>query len=96
MSLGMALSAKIKGLKSRVYSLLSDGECNEGSIWEAALLAASQKMNNLTAIIDFNKWQATGKSEDILSLSPLKLKWESFGWNALEINGHNFNEISKA
>ena len=76
--------------------MLSDGECNEGSIWEAALLAPSLKLNNFTVIIDFNKWQATGRSEEVMSLKPLNLKWESFGWNVQEINGHDFDQIKKA
>ena len=75
--------------------MLSDGECNEGSVWEAALLAPSLNLDNLIVIIDFNKWQATGRSEEIMSLNPLGLKWESFGWNVQEINGHDFNEIKK-
>ena len=76
--------------------MLSDGECNEGSIWEAALLAPSLKLNNLTVIIDFNKWQATGRSQDVLALDPLTDKWKSFGWDVYEIDGHNFDQISKA
>ena len=63
MCLGMALAAKIKNKVSRYYALLSDGECNEGSIWEAAMLASSQNVSQLTAIIDYNKWQATGRSQ---------------------------------
>ena len=62
MALGMALAARIKKLSYYVYAVLSDGECNEGSIWEAAMLAAAQKVNNLCIVIDFNKWQATGRS----------------------------------
>ena len=96
MALGMAVSAKIKKSKYRCYALLSDGECNEGSIWEAALLAPSLKVSNLTAIIDFNKWQATGRSEEIMSLKPLNSKWEAFGWHVQEINGHDFNQIEHA
>jgi len=76
--------------------LLSDGECNEGSIWEAAMLAAAQKVNTLTAIIDFNKWQATGRSQEVMALDPLAAKWEAFGWHAQEIDGHDFNAIDQA
>ena len=96
MALGMAVSAKITNKKFRCYALLSDGECNEGSIWEAALLAPSLNLDNLTVIIDFNKWQATGRSEEIMSLKPLNLKWESFGWHTQEINGHDFYQMKKA
>jgi transketolase len=96
MALGMALAARIKQQPTRCYALLSDGECNEGSIWEAALLAASQKLHTLTAIIDFNKWQATGRSQEVLALDPLRAKWEAFGWHALEIDGHDFAAIAQA
>ena len=96
MAVGMALAARIRQQPSRCYALLGDGECNEGSIWEAALMAASEKIHTLTAIIDFNKWQATGRSKEILALDPLPAKWESFGWHAQEIDGHNFTEISQA
>jgi transketolase len=96
MALGMALAASIQQQPARCYALLSDGECNEGSIWEAALLAASQKLHRLTAIIDFNKWQATGRSQEVLALDPLAAKWEAFGWHALEIDGHDFAAIAQA
>ena len=96
MALGMALSARIQKQPTRCYALLSDGECNEGSIWEAALMAASQRLHTLTAIIDFNKWQATGRSQEVLALDPLASKWEAFGWHAQEIDGHDFTEISQA
>jgi transketolase len=96
MALGMALAARIQQQPTRCFALLSDGECNEGSIWEAALLAASQKLHTLTAIIDFNKWQATGRSREVLALDPLAAKWEAFGWHALEIDGHDFASIAQA
>jgi len=94
LGLGMALSAKINSLSYRVYILLSDGECNEGSVWEAALMAPEQGLDNLVAIVDFNKWQATGRSEEITALKPLAEKFESFGWSSYEINGHQADEIS--
>ena len=96
MALGMAVSTKITSTNFRCYTMLSDGECNEGSIWEAALLAPKLNVDNLTVIVDFNKWQATGRSEEITSLQPLGLKWKSFGWHVQEINGHDFDEIAKA
>ena len=96
MSLGLALASRILKMKYRVYSLLSDGECNEGTIWESAMLASSQKVSNLTIIIDYNKWQATGRSNEILALEPLREKWDAFGWHTEEINGHSFLELSKA
>jgi transketolase len=95
MGLGMALAARIHNRKYNVIALLSDGECNEGSIWEAAMLAASQKVERLAAIIDFNKWQATGRSEEILALNPLADKWRAFGWNACEVDGHDMGALVK-
>lgn len=91
--LGMALSGRHLHMPYRVYVLLGDGECNEGSVWEAALFASLQKVDNLVAIIDYNKWQATGRSNEIMGLEPLKLKWESFGWLAYEIDGHDLGAL---
>ena len=96
MGLGMALASRINGHRYRVYAILGDGECNEGSVWEAALMAAAQKVGNLTAIIDYNKWQATGRSNDVMALEPLGDKWRAFGWNVSEINGHDFNAVAAA
>lgn len=93
MGLGMALSARIQKKNYNVVALLSDGECNEGSIWEAAMLAASQKVERLLAVIDFNKWQATGRSEEILAISPLADKWRAFGWSAYEVDGHDIGAL---
>ena len=78
------------------YVLMSDGECNEGSVWEAALFASAKKLNNLCAFIDYNKWQATGRSKDILNLGSLTKKFKQFGWNVIEIDGHNHVLILKA
>jgi transketolase len=94
--LGMALAARIQGRDYRVYALLSDGECNEGSIWEAAMLAAAQRVAGLCVIVDFNKWQATGRSEEVMALNPLADKWRAFGWNACEIDGHDTGAILAA
>ena len=91
--LGMALSARIQKQNYNVYALLGDGECNEGSIWESAMLASAQKLNNLTVFVDFNKWQATGRSKQILSLDPFVEKWRAFGWDAYEIDGHDMEQI---
>ena len=96
MALGMALAARIQKRQTRCYALMSDGECNECSIWEAAMLAAAQKVHCLTAIIDFNKWQATGRSQEVMALDPLAAKWEAFGWHAQEIDGHDFAAITSA
>ena len=91
--LGMALSTKINKNNFDVYVLLGDGECNEGSVWEAANVAAANKIDNLTVFIDSNKWQATDRSEDLVGESTLKDKWSAFGWESLEINGNNMKEI---
>ena len=96
LGLGMALSARIKNLSYNVFAILSDGECNEGSVWEAAMLAAAQKVSNLHVMIDFNKWQATGRSQEVMALDPLVDKWRAFGWRALEVDGHNIKEIIDA
>jgi transketolase len=92
-SIGQALAGRILNENYRLMVLLSDGECNEGSVWEAAMFAPARKLDNLIAIVDFNKWQATGRSEEIMQLSPLREKWASFGWNAYEIDGHDFDQI---
>ncbi|MDE3060292.1 MAG: transketolase [Pseudomonadota bacterium] len=93
MGCGMALGGKIKKQHYRVFALLSDGECNEGSIWEAAMFASAKGLTNLTAIVDFNKWQATDRSEEVLALSPLAEKWRAFGWDAVEIDGHDMEAL---
>ncbi len=93
--LGMALSARIQKQNYNVIALLGDGECNEGSIWEAAMMAAAQRVGNLMIIVDFNKWQATGRSEEVLALSPLVDKWRAFGWDACEIDGHDMEQLVK-
>ena len=96
MALGMSLAAKINEKNYRTYAVLGDGECNEGVIWEAAMLAPSLHLDTLTVIIDYNKWQATDRSNDVLSLSPLADKWTSFGWHTQEINGHDIRALDQA
>lgn len=96
MGLGMALAARVNKLDYFVYAILGDGECNEGSIWECALLSAAQRVSNFCVLIDFNKWQATDRSEDVMALNPLADKWRAFGWEAIEIDGHDFNQILEA
>ena len=93
---GIALASKMNGIPYGVVTLLSDGECNEGSTWEAALLAPTHKLDNLIAIIDFNKWQATGRSSEVTALEPLEEKFESFGWNSVRIDGHDYRQIKSA
>jgi transketolase len=93
---GMALASKMNDIPHEVVALLSDGECNEGSTWEAALLAPAHNLDNLIAIVDFNKWQATGRSFEVTALEPLEEKFESFGWNSIRIDGHDFRQIKSA
>lgn len=93
---GMALAAKINKKKYRVFVLLSDGECDEGSNWEAILFAAHHKLNNLVVIVDRNRLQSINSTEDTLALEPFGDKWKSFNWDLIEINGHNHNEILKS
>jgi len=94
--LGMALAGRIQKRDYRTVVLLSDGECNEGSVWEAAMFAAAQKLGLLTVLVDYNKWQATGRSEEVMALAPLRDKWEAFGWESYEVDGHDFAEIEAA
>jgi transketolase len=93
--LGMALAGRIRKQSYDVTVLLGDGECNEGSIWEAAMMAAAQRVGKLLAIVDFNKWQATGRSEEVLALGPLVDKWRAFGWSACEIDGHDMEALCR-
>lgn len=88
-ALGMALAGRIQGQAYRVYALLSDGENNEGSVWEAAMFAAGQKLDNVCVVVDYNKWQATARSNDVLALASLRDKWAAFGWDAREVDGHD-------
>ncbi|HUY69668.1 MAG TPA: transketolase, partial [Candidatus Tyrphobacter sp.] len=95
-SIGMALAAKLDKKKYRVYTILSDGEHEEGNTWEGIMFAGKNKLNNLTTIIDRNNIQIDGFTEDIMPLEPFKQKYESFGWHVLEIDGHNFEQIVDA
>jgi transketolase len=93
---GMALAAIINKNKHRVVVLMSDGECDEGSNWEAILFAAHHKLSNLVVIIDRNRLQSIHSTEDTLSLEPFPDKWKSFGWEVVEVDGHNHEEIFNA
>jgi len=92
---GMALAGKHDGLDYRVFVLLSDGECDEGSTWEAALFAPHHGLDNLVAIVDYNKIQSFGRVRDVLNLDPFAAKWESFGWRVCEIDGHDHAQIAQ-
>ncbi len=93
---GLALAAKRDRKKYRVFVLMSDGELDEGSNWEAILFAGHHSLDNLVAIIDYNKLQALGRTNEVINLEPLGDKWQAFGWQVKEIDGHNFDEIEKA
>ena len=95
-SLGMALGLRLDGSDSRVYCIVGDGEMDEGQIWEAAMAAAAHKADNLVAIIDKNGVQATDTTANVLPNEQIKEKWEAFGWNAIEIDGHDMRQILEA
>lgn len=93
---GMALAAKRAGESHRVFVLLSDGECDEGSVWEAALFAPQHKLDNLVVIVDYNKIQSLGTVKEVMDLDPFADKWRSFRWGVREIAGHDVNSIREA
>lgn len=93
---GLALAAKFDQKGHRVFVLMGDGETQEGSIWEAAMFASHHKLDNLIGIVDRNMIQIDGFTEDILALEPYRSKWAAFGWNVVEIDGHDFEQISPA
>ncbi len=95
-AVGMALSAKHFGEDYRVYTILGDGECEEGQVWEAAMFAGNKGLSNLTAYVDFNNLQIDGSCDEVNSPAPLDKKFEAFGWNVIVINGHDFDEIEAA
>ena len=92
---GIALSAKKDNKTFKTYVLMSDGECEEGSVWEAAISASRFKLDNLIGIIDKNKWQAYDRTDKIQNLSLLKSKWEAFGWSCKEVDGHNLHGLTQ-
>ena len=93
MGAGAALAARLQGFSRRVFVLVSDAECNEGALWEAAMFAAHHKLSNLITIVDLNKQQALGYTEEVLDLSSMAERWRVFGWEAHEVDGHNPTEI---
>ncbi|WP_434629596.1 transketolase [Thermoanaerobacterium thermosaccharolyticum] len=93
---GMALAAKLDKKDYRVYVILGDGEIQEGQIWEAAMTAAHYKLDNLTAILDNNGLQIDGRNEEVMNIQPIDEKFRAFGWNVIEADGHNFEELDKA
>ncbi len=93
---GMALSAKISSDTYKVYTILGDGEIQEGQVWEAAMFAAHYQLDNLVAIVDNNGLQIDGRVKDVMSPYPIKEKFEAFGWHAIEIEAHDFDNLEKA
>lgn len=93
---GMAIANKQSKNPGRIFVVLSDGECDEGSTWEAIMLAAHLKLTNLTAIVDYNKIQSFGRTNEVINQEPVTDKWRAFGWDVFEVNGHNFQELIKA
>ncbi|MBQ9245761.1 transketolase [bacterium] len=93
---GMALGLKLDNIQSKVYVYLGDGEIEEGSVWEAAMNASHNKLDNLIAIVDRNKLQIDGSTENVKSVGDVSSKFKSFGWNTVEINGHDINQIYNA
>jgi transketolase len=95
-SIGVALAGRLSSKTYRVYTLLGDGECDEGQVWEAAMAAAHFKVDNLTAIVDNNGLQIDGWNKDVMSLDPFTDKWKAFGWHVIEIDGHRIPQILEA
>lgn len=95
-AIGMALAAKLDGKKYWIYCITSDGEHQEGNIWEAVMFAGKHRLNNLIAVMDRNNIQIDGFTEDVMPLEPLRAKYEAFGWHVLEVDGHNFEEFISA
>lgn len=94
--IGMAMSGRKRGLNYRVFVLLGDGELQEGSNWEAAMCAAHHKLSSITAIVDYNKIQINGWTNDIIRVEPLEDKWAAFGWRVLRVDGHNMEQLLDA
>lgn len=90
---GMAMAGRLNGKDFRIYVLLGDGECQEGQVWEAAMTASHYKLDNVTAILDYNGLQIDGSVKDVMNINPISNKWGAFGWYVIEINGHDFKEI---
>lgn len=93
---GIAISCRNDNKENRVYVIVGDGECNEGSVWEAALFANQMAIDNFTVIVDYNKMQGMGNCEEVISLSPFEEKWKTFGFNVLNIDGHDHQSLTKA
>jgi len=96
LALGMGAAARLEGAAWRTYVVLGDGECQEGQIWEAAMFGAFHKIDNVCAIVDYNKIQLDGFVKDVMELEPFAAKWSGFGWHVIELDGHDIAALSKA
>ena len=94
--IGFALNARYEGSNHRIFTIVGDGESNEGSVWEAALSAGKHKLDNLTVILDYNKHQSYGSTREVQDLEPISQKWQSFGFAATEIDGHDVDQLRSA
>lgn len=92
---GMAIANRQKNLPGKIYVVLGDGECNEGSVWEAIMLSSTLKLKNLTAIVDFNKLQGYGRTNEIINQENMPERWKAFGWETYEADGHDINELEE-
>jgi len=95
-AIGVALAGRLNSKDYRVYVLLGDGECDEGQVWEAAMAAAHFKVDNLVAIVDNNGQQIDGWNRDVMNLDPFPSKWQAFGWHVIEVDGHDFTQLTQA
>jgi transketolase len=95
-AVGLALGARVQGKAWRVYCIVGDGECHEGSIWEAAMAAAHFKLDNLIVFLDRNRFCIDGNTEDIMALEPIAEKWKAFGWQVREVDGHDLKQLAEA
>jgi len=95
-AIGVALAGRLNSKDYRVYVLLGDGECDEGQVWEAAMAAAHFKVDNLVAIVDNNGQQIDGWNRDVMNLDPFPAKWQAFGWHVIEVDGHDFTQLTQA
>lgn len=96
MAMGMAMAAKLNRQQHRVYCIIGDGECDEGAVWESALIANQYKLDNFIVTIDFNKFQSLAPVEETIALEPLDQKWASFGWHVIRVDGHDHDALRRA
>ncbi len=95
-AVGIALACKLDKKKCKIYAMIGDGECQEGAVWEASMSASFHKLDNFIVILDKNQVQETGMTKDVMDLGDVSAKWKAFGWNVIEINGHDMEQIVKA